>query len=157
MTTDIAPILKWDPRLPLDIAMNESSVTGRHIYTDAQLLNTYGMEQGHYDTIRALPAFREQVRNAILELKTNGLTVKRKATALFEFYIDTTVATLMESDYCDAKTKLDIIKFLGQVAGKDGKTGDDAPGTPIVAAPTLNIILQTAPAQIPPGLVVSEQ
>ena len=142
MTADLAPNLKWDARLPLDIAINESSVTKRPVYTTEQLLNTYGIDQAYFDVIRSLPAFRAQVREAIQEIQNNGLTVKRKATALFEFYIDETVPLLMNSSYCDAKTKLDIIKFLGQVAQKDGKTGDDAPVAATVAAPTLNIILQ---------------
>ena len=77
---------------------------------------------------------------------------------MFEYYIDDTVPLLMKSDYCDPKTKLEIIKFLGQVAGKDGKTGEDAPSTAPVAMPTLNIILQqpAAPAKSIDH-VVSEQ
>lgn len=155
--TSLIPTLTWHPQLPLDIAMNESSVTGRKVHEDAELLNAYGMTQESFDIIRTLPAFRAQVRAAILELKNNGLTVRRKAGALFEFYIDTTIPSLMNSDYCEAKVKLDIIKFLGQVAGKDGKAVEDGASAPIVASPTLNIILQTAQPVASLERVVAEQ
>lgn len=159
MDTNLLPSLTWHPQLPLDIAINESSVTGRKVHEDDELLRAYGLSQADYDIIRALPAFRQQVRDAIVELKTNGVTVRRKAGMLFEFYIDTTVPALMTSDYCDAKVKLDIIKFLGQVAGKDGKAEQEAAGAvaATVAAPTLNIILQTAPVAARIENVISEQ
>ena len=154
MDTLPATSLTWDARLPLDIALNESSVTGRHLYTSEELIARYNLTSREFVNLQKLPAFRQQVREAIQELQENGLTVKRKASALFEFYIDMSVPALMESNYTDAKTKLDIIKFLGQVAGKDGK---EAAGeaTTSVQMPSLNIILQTAPA--PVQRVVSEQ
>lgn len=156
MDTLPATSITWDPRLPLDIALNESSVTGRHLYTDEALIARYDLTQADYDLIRQLPAFRAQVREAIQELQANGLTVKRKSSALFEYYLDTSVPLMMQSDYTDAKTKLEIIKFLGQVAGKDGKA-DAEQVSSAPALPTLNIILQTAPGTPQIERVVSEQ
>lgn len=138
-----ATTISWDARLPLDIALNLSSVTQRQLYSDEDLIERYGLSKEQLDAIQQLPAFRKDVLDARHELAANGLTIKRKATALFEYYLDTSVPEMMGGTYTDPKTKLEIIKFLGQVAGKDGKA--ELAAEQVAQIPTLNITLQTAP------------
>lgn len=160
MTTTLPVSLTWDPRLPLDLAINQSPGATDPMYSDSDILARYGLNQDELNALRSSETFQEAVRLAVLDFDENGANLARKARAMFEFYMDNAVPEIMSNGRVDPKVKKDLLEFLAKVAKVDTKSAPEGstalPGGAI--APSLNITLQVSqPPSAPEPRIISEQ
>lgn len=153
-----ALVNSWPVGLAAECAINSMAV-GAAIMDDDDLCKQFDLDQAQLESIRANPAFRAEVRENVSQLKDKFATIRRKAKIGFEYYLDTMVPELLNSD-ASADVKLKTIQYLGKVAGLD--TADKIAETELAKAnnqqsvsntPQIQIVLTTAapsqPQQVP--------
>lgn len=134
----------WSPALVVDIAINEAS-SGAPLYTNEDLCEMYNLSIEEFEELRTLSAFKKDVRDALIEVRANGLTPKKKMAILYEYILDNQIPQWLADDEFPATEKVKIFVHLGKGSG----LVVDKPEEKSTASqvPTLNIILtQEAPA-----------
>ena len=159
MKNSIVPLETWPNLLPLFIAEYESSI-GTPLYTLDEIAEHFDISVEKIELYKQQTSFRAEVRSAIVEIKDSNSTVRRKASAQFENYLDTIVPKWMVDDDFPASEKVKVLQFLA----KTGRIVDDpiekakaesANKTPVVQAPTL--VINFPPAnQMLSGITITQ-
>ena len=110
---DDPAMLGYPPTLPLEIAMQTSSVK--------DICAAYGIDKAQWDIIRANAAFKAQVQTYLDELKTEGVSFRMKARLQAEALLETSWNLIHEPHaLVPPNVKADLIKFTIRAAGLDG-------------------------------------
>ena len=145
------------------MAHHDSSV-GTPLYNLEEICDHFDITLDQLETFRQLPAFRAEVRAAILELQDTNSTIRRKVRKQTELYFDTLVPKwLIDESFNNAeKVKLltlmtKVAKLIDDPAEKAKVEAEVAAKSPQQSAPTLNLYLTTAPGQQPPAIDVTPE
>lgn len=131
----------WSPALVIDIAINETSLNGPLMSTE-DLCERYGLSEDEFAELKQLSAFKKDVREAIVEVKQNGLTPKKKMAIMYEYVMDTLMPEWLTNPDFPATEKVKIFVHLGKGSGLVvDKPVEDKKDQVNLQMPTLNIIL----------------
>jgi len=121
MSTLTAPTLGWDPRLPLDVALD---------IEDPEVLCTrYGLSYEQFNDIRCTPSFHLQVAQFKKELQETGEGFRAKARVQAEILMETSFL-MAQNKETPASVRADLIKSTVEWAGlkPSGKIQGDTGG-----------------------------
>lgn len=132
----------WSPALVVDIALNETSLNGA-IYDTEELCSIYGLTLEEFQELRGIEAFKRDVRDAIIEVKQNGLTPKKKMALMYEYIMDTKIPQWLDDADFPPTEKVKIWAHLGKGSGLlvDKPAEEKDAGKGATQQPSINIIL----------------
>ena len=100
------------PALPLELALRQQPVK--------EICQAYSLTRQDYDRLRADPAFRRAVTDAMETLKEEGASFRLKARAQSEELLKTSWALIHKPlDQVSASVKAQLIMFTIRAAGYD--------------------------------------
>lgn len=108
VTDKDSPVLGWDPRLPLDVALN--------IYSPDEIASRYGLELEQFNDFLCTPAFHMQVAQFKKELEETGEGFRAKARVQAEILMETSFVMAQNAD-TPASVRADLIKSTVEWAG----------------------------------------
>ena len=139
---------QWSPALVVDIAINETSLTGP-VYSIEDLCSLYHLTEEEFLQLKNIPAFKKEVRDAIIEVKQNGLTPKKKMAIMYEYILSQQVPIWLTDADFPATGKVKLFVHLGKGSGLVVDKPPELNNTINLGMPTLNIILtQEAPVEM---------
>lgn len=137
MSTDLAlrdpAQLGWPPTLPIELALRETS--------PRELCESYGIDSVEWDRLRADPLFIAAVKQAVDELRHDGMSFRTKARLQSEMLLEKSFEMINAPyDVVPAAVKADLIKHTVKVAGLDASRDQGGgPGVGVIAALKIDI------------------
>lgn len=139
MSTDLAiqdpSKLGWPPMLPVELALRETS--------PRELCESYGIDQADWDRLRADPLFVAAVKQAVDELRHDGMSFKVKAKLQSEVLLQKSFEMINAPyEQVPANVKAQLIIHTVKVAGLDASRDQGAgAGAGVIAALKIEIQL----------------
>lgn len=93
----------WPPRFPFDLAAG--------LQDEEEILQRHGIDRVDYERLKALPAFRKALAEAVGVLKEKGFGFKVKCRAIAEEYLEEIYTQLFDRD-AGVGTRLELFKYL---------------------------------------------
>jgi hypothetical protein len=156
----------WSALLPLSIAEHEAAV-GTPLYTIQEICDHFGITEETLGRYKQQPAFRAEVRAALLELKDSNSIVRKKAKAQFESYLDKLIPKFLHDEDFPPSEKVKLLQFLAKTARLIDDPAEklkieqeaSAKNQQQQQPPSLNLTLQVtqAPASPPQGMTIIYQ
>lgn len=114
-----ALVNSWPSGLSIEVGLNDlAAQTGAIIMSDEDICRQFDISLAQLESYKKHPAFKAEVRENLNQIRDSNATIKRKAKASLEYYMDTYQAQWLASD-ASLGDKLKLMQFIAKLAGID--------------------------------------
>lgn len=110
--------------LALEIALYEynKDTSESEVYTEEDICRHFGITLEYLEKLKLLPSFRQEVIEALKEIKNTNSLVVRKSAIQTQYYVDTLVPLWMHDPGFPPAEKTKLLMFLAKM----GRIVDDS-------------------------------